>query len=99
AETTRTGQEFEKLIPYFFSALDYWLSQQPAPPRQGQPITTQPQTSQKKEQQPSQHQQGKGPQQPAKKSGLLAERAAARKAAEAAGRAKVRAPETLALHI
>ena len=98
-EPTRTGKAFTKLVAYFFSALDYWLSRQ-KPEASPQP-TTQPQGAQNKEPKGNNQQsaqQAKGPQQP-RKSGLLAERAAARRAAEAAGRARVKAPETLALHI
>jgi hypothetical protein len=91
-EPTRTGREFTALIPYFFSALDWHISRVqsatvPAIPPKPQTTTQTP------------AHQGKGPQQTAKKSGILAERAAARKAAEAAGRAKVRAPQTLQIRI
>lgn len=97
-EPTRTGRAFTKLVPYFFSALDYRLSRtQPAPASQ---TPQAPGTQKAPCSEPgsvTQGQQSKG-QQP-KKSGVLAERARARKEAEAAGQRKARAPETLKLRI
>lgn len=104
AEPTRAGQAFTKLIPYFFSAMDYRLSKmQPVPQ-----VTTRPQAAQKQSSQverPTEPQsQGQGEalldkgQQP-RKTGLLAERARERKEDEAQGRRKVRAPETLKVRI
>ena len=41
-EPTRSGQEFTRLVAYFFSSLDYWLSRVPAKPKQKQAERQQP---------------------------------------------------------
>ena len=98
-EPTKTGRVFEKLIPYFFSALDYRLScEQPAPPPL-QPAPSPEPIHRTYQPGHAPHHRAAQPAKPAQTTDILAQRATARRAAEAAGRTKVRAPETLALHI
>lgn len=102
---TKKGHPFLPLLAYFFSALDYLLTRlQPSTPAPAPSISSQAVQNE----QPDQERSGQGPTPPAepgangqnrKKSGILAERAAARKAAEAKGKPKVQATPTLVTHI